>query len=35
MASVDIALSHEYMLMNLHFTTVRTQTAKQNYFWQL
>lgn len=26
-----IALSYEYMLMNLHFTTVRTMIAKQNY----
>lgn len=31
MATVDIALSYdEYMLMNLHFTTVRTEIAKHN-----
>lgn len=32
MTTVDIALSYEYMLMNLHFTTVKTKIAKQNYF---
>lgn len=35
MTSVDTALSYEYILMNLHFTTLGTQIAKQYYFWQL
>lgn len=32
MTTVDTALSYEYTLMDLHFTTVKTKIAKQNYF---
>lgn len=35
MTTIGIALFYKDMLMNLHFITVRTKIAKQNYFWKL